>query len=160
MIYQFGDTRFLPSGLDAQVIGERLAQLPSLDPAAVVEDARPELSPLHDAFTWDANRALQLVQINEARYLVASIVKVTVLDDGTRIVGDRAFVHVSQERTSEGPSYLPRLDVLSDLDYRAQFLAQAMSELRSWCDRYHDLSELAPIFAAISATKKSKKIAA
>jgi hypothetical protein len=35
-----------------------------------------------------------------------------------------------------------------------------MSELRSWCDRYHDLSELAPIFAAISATKKSKKIAA
>ena len=64
--------------IDAQVAGEELARISDsqggeLTPAAVVEAATPEASPLHPAFTWDDSQAAVEYRLQQARHLIRSI---------------------------------------------------------------------------------------
>lgn len=78
--YAFRAGARLKQGLDANKIGEEIAALRderSVIPApAVVEAARPEASAMHDHFEWDDTAAADQWRLDQARYLLRSIVTV------------------------------------------------------------------------------------
>ena len=78
--YAFRQGARLKQGLDANRIGEEIAALRderSIIPApAVVEAARPETSAMHDHFEWDDTAAADQWRLDQARYLLRSIVTV------------------------------------------------------------------------------------
>lgn len=155
MVYRFGQGARL-AGLDPQTVGERLAQLredlgPGFRPAAVVEDATPDESPLHAAFTWDDTEAARKRREDEARYLIRHVyvVRPSQQDQPEREV--RAFVSVLERQTEED-RYMPVVQAMSDDDYRGQIVDRALREAIAWRHRYEDIREFGRIFAAIDQT--------
>lgn len=148
----------LPDRLDYQVVGERLEHLretlgAGFAPSRVVEDARPEDSPLHEAgFTWDATEAHQKLLEQEAAYLVRNVISIDTGPDGVERT-TRAFVSIV-ERESQERRYLPIVTALSDDEYREQILHTALKEALSWRRKYDELREFARIFEAIDRTAK------
>lgn len=115
---------------------------------AVVEEARPESSPIHKYFTWDDTQAAEAYRRWQARMLIASV---RVIYDGAKeATSVRAFVNViSNDGEQNERGYIGIARVLSDKDLRAQMLDDAMSEINEWRERYNHLTELASIFDAI-----------
>ena len=113
-------------------------------PAAVVDAARDPAHPLHPAFVWDDTEAAERYRQHQARVLVNSI-RVVVTGGGV----ERRTAYVSVQVREGGRAYLPTSVALSDEEYRAQALAEALASLRGWRERYRHLTELADVFAAI-----------
>jgi hypothetical protein len=115
MIYQFKNGSHLAG--DAQTIGERLGEIESasggLTPEAVVRDARSAASVLHPLFEWNDARAADQWRLEQARYLIRSVIVVVEpsepAEDQRTI---RAFVPISG--TEENRTYVPTLRALSD----------------------------------------------
>lgn len=144
MIYKPAPGTFLPK-LDYQAVGERLTELQDgegFTPAMVVEDAKPETSPMHPAFTWDVQKAAQKCWEEEAGYLIRHIVAVD--DDGKE---GPSFVSV--QRDGRPQAYESTQSAMEDATIRKQVLDGALAELKAWQRRYHRLKELADIFTAI-----------
>lgn len=151
-VYRFRQATAVKASLDPQAVGEELARIREVTgagftPAAIVEQARPETSPLHNAFSWGltAEQALQRVLENEARYLIRHVV---IYREEMAEPYSPAFFSVAIDRY-ESNEYLPLYEVLSDEAYRAQLVAEALKALRQWRARYHDLDELRSVFRAI-----------
>lgn len=90
-----------PKGVPAQVVGDeleriRIANGEQLNAKQVVDEARAEGAPLHDAFTWDDSEAGELWRAREARELIRSV---CILVVGSK--PEPAFVNV----TIEGVQY-------------------------------------------------------
>jgi len=152
---------------DAQVIGERLGSLSNkagrLEPEVVVEDAKNEASPLHPYFTWDDTEAARQHRLEQARLVIRSI---TVSYEELPSTGPRefkAYVKIGQAESGDAP-YMQTLRVFKDSELRTQLVAQALSELQSWRERYNHIAELSEVFAAIDVASerpaKPKKRAA
>lgn len=162
MVYRFAVGAHLPKGLDAQTVGDRLAQLrddlgAGFRPGAVVSDAESALSPLHPAFTWDDGEAARKRREDEARYLIRHVVVVREAetpDQQPREV--RAFVSVV-ERVSEQDRYMPVVQAMSDDEYRDQIVDRALREAIAWRHRYEDIKEFSRIFAAIDRTAQQRR---
>jgi hypothetical protein len=138
--------------LDAQGTGEHLEALRGdgdLTPEAVLKDATKKRSPLHIAFEWDDSAAAHQHRLNQARYMLRSIV--VVLDDAPEAEPIRAFVNVAA--TSEH-RYTHIQIALSDETMREQLIAKARSEMEGWRRRYTQLHELSAVFAAIDGLFK------
>ena len=64
--------------LDAQATGAHLYKLlkseHQLTAAIVLRDAKKARSPLHDHFEWDDGEAAQQYRLNQARYVLRSVV--------------------------------------------------------------------------------------
>ena len=124
-----------------------------LDPAVVVESARPETSPLHDQFQWDDSAAAHAYRLWQARMLIR--VRVSVLAEDTDPV--RVFVSLRDDRVQgrepgEG-GYRVTEAVLKDPAMRARMLREALADIASWKRKYSALKELAGIFAAIDRAR-------
>lgn len=120
-----------------------------LRPAAVVEAARPEDSPLHGAFCWDDTEAARRYRLDQAQRLIRSF-RVTV-DDGGKQFSVPAFVNFSTDRTggkSENPYRLLE-DTKDDADLLAVAESDAMEQLRGIKERYSHLKRLGDIWDAI-----------
>lgn len=120
----------------------------ALHPESVVDEARPESSPLHGFFTWNNNEAAELYRRWEARKLIQSVrIIYEGKKDGTVV---RAYVSliVNDER-----GYYGMARVLSSSDLRAQLLETALKEAESWMTRYEHLKELSEIVQAIQRAK-------
>jgi hypothetical protein len=161
-VYRFKEAAHLPTGLDAQLVGERIARLKELGGGftaeKVVDDARSESSPLHAAFTWDDAVAAERQRLSEAGYLVRSIVTIRKEADGSERE-DRAFVPVVVREVEER-RYLPIATAMSDDDYREQVLRRALGEMLTLRRKYRDLEALARIFAAIDETAEQLTLVA
>ncbi len=135
-------------------IAEELAALAKrgrLVPKRVVAWARAHRrSILHSCFEWDDRKASEQYRIWQARELIVSV-EVTYPD------GKRRQVYVSpvQARPS-GEGYHRLVDVMSDKERRAEFLAQALDELERVCAKYEDLCELAGVRAAVRLARQQK----
>jgi hypothetical protein len=147
MVFKFKAGARFPGKVDAQLAGERILSLGSTEPEAILEDARPDDSPTHGAFTWDQEEAAHKQHLWEARNLANHIVRIVQLPDGSS-VEQPAFVSVV-DRESQERRYMPTVQVLEDPDYRDQILLRALNEAISWRKRYDDLHEFARVFAAI-----------
>lgn len=117
-----------------------------LQPAAVVDAARPKSSPLHDRFDWNDSEAAAKYRIWQARQLIS--ITLTVIDSqDANAPAEKMWVSLTSDRKADG-GYRPLVRVLSDADMREQLLADALADLEVFRLKYGRLAELAKVFAA------------
>ena len=107
-------------------------------PAAFVEAARDETSPLHALFDWDDEREAQQWREHRARQIIG---RVRVVLNGTRTPA-----HVSVTVTTSGGArrgYVAVESAMSDRDLRSQVFAQAAAGLNGWRTRLSAFNEAA-----------------
>jgi hypothetical protein len=107
----------------------------------VVRAAPPPDSPLHDAFVWDPDKAAHLYRIRQAQDIIQAYVILIPSPRGD--VEVRAFVSLGSDRLNPGGGYRPIGAVLSNAEWRAEFLRTALAELDAFRRRYATLEELA-----------------
>jgi len=132
-----------------------LAHGGELRPEAVVDAARVETSPLHQSFDWDDTEAAQRWRVHQARQLIRAVVT---YDPTGQERGDpcRVFVSLTSDRTKNGRGYRLTTDVLSDAEQRAQLLADAIAEMKTFREKYRRLRELADVFAAMALVEEDQ----
>lgn len=144
------------ASVDPTYVGQTVERLASISedgtcsPGSLVEEARPESSPLHPLFEWDDSVAGELWRKQEAR----SVIKAVVLKspETEKPISAPAFLNVKKPASSEkkqSQGYVPLATVLSDEDLHRQALASALASVRSLQKRYEALSELSPVWEAL-----------
>jgi len=113
-------------------------------PERVVEEAKVETSPLHDSFNWDNTDAAQKYRVHQARNLI----RCTVVYEERTEKYIKTFVSLSSDRDNGG-GYREVIIVLKDTDKKAEMLADALSELQAFQNKYNSLVELCEVFDAI-----------
>jgi len=139
--------------VDAQLFGDTVEAVSERNngvcpPSALVDEARPDESPLHPMFEWDDWVAAEAFRRDQARHHIRELRIVTDTDGGTEHV--QAFVHVirvSGDRLHEGYRLTSLIVECAD-EYR-QVMDEALSGLRAWERRYRHLSELGQVFDVI-----------
>lgn len=110
----------------------------------LVDEARPESSPIHDLFEWDDPVAAELYRTQQARAVIRAL---RVVRDGEPQDGP-SFVHVAiPDGEGVRNGYLGTDAALTE--YREQVLSDAVSAMRGLQKRYGWLSELEPVFDAL-----------
>ena len=106
--------------------GLRLVQLTPkngrLHPSVVVQDAKSLLSPLHDWFEWNDQKAAKKHRLNQARELIRSI-DIVELSSKKR---HRAFVQVEKI----GYRYTP--EIIDNVDLIAVVYRDLLERMRYW----------------------------
>lgn len=156
MVYRFKDAARL-GHLNAAACGEVLQSLDGerrLTPANVVAVARPVESPLHGGFEWDDSAAAEAYRLDQARYILRSIVVVRDADNPKSAI--RAFVTVTGDETpADKPQtiYISIEAALADPVKRDEIVSRARRELDEWRDRYKQIREFSDVFAAIDRVR-------
>jgi hypothetical protein len=143
--------------LPPEIAGSHLEQLRSdhghLTAEMVLEDARPAKSPLHDAFTWDDSEAAHKYRLEQARYIIRSVVYLPAEMTDPEPV--RAFVRVQPN----GDEHYTSLHVaMGDEELRRQVVLRALKELQEWRRRYAAYRELAAIFASADKVEEEVRV--
>lgn len=126
-----------------------------LTPAAVIEDARPESSPLHGSFTWDDTVAAGKYRIIEAQRLIRSFT-VEVVDRGRKYESP-VFIGVSSDRddAAENNPYRMARDVAENENLLAVAERDALDQLKALKARYEHLKRLKAVWDAIDAAAEA-----
>lgn len=114
-----------------------------LRPEDVVVFAKNPRTALHSWFTWDDTAAAREHRLWQARQVIRVCVTVQDNQQGPPL---RTYVSLYEDRGQDG--YRLLTDVMSDEEMRDKLLTQALSELRTWQEKYRQLEKLVPIFAA------------
>jgi hypothetical protein len=128
-----------------------------LRPAAVVEAAKDEESPLHGAFEWDDGEAAQKYRLLQAQTLIRSF-KVEIERNGqTHTVP--VFIGISTDRTGEKSDNPYRLleQVTKKPDLMKIAVQDALAQLDALRNKYAHLQELADVWAAVDKHTKRHK---
>lgn len=120
----------------------------NLRPETVVEFAKNPETALHGRFNWEDTEAAHKWRLHQARQVLRVYVHMD-LPKHEEPVRVRAFVSLPIDRASNGQGYRPIDYVLRNDDLRAQMLASAKRELKSFREKYRTLTELSEIHAAI-----------
>jgi hypothetical protein len=137
--YRWQSNLPVPPRVDADVFGAVVEKLANGDPPstvpprAIVDEARPRRSPIHQMFDWDDARAGEKFRAMQARKYVAQLEIVIVEVKGTRAVSTRGFFSV-HDGSSRG--YVPRHRILGDRDLKLQVIATARRELEIYINKY------------------------
>jgi hypothetical protein len=113
-------------------------------PAAFVEEAQDETSPLHDLFEWDDTVEAQKWREHKARTIIG---RVRIVVNGTRTPAHVAVTITQGERTRSG--YVPVEVAMSRDDLREQVFAQAIAGLAGWRRRLAAFQEAADAVSLI-----------
>ena len=128
-----------------------------LRPAAVVEAAKNEDSPLHGAFEWDDGEAAQKYRLLQAQTLIRSF-KVEIERNGqTHTVP--VFIGISTDRTGEKSDNPYRLleQVTKKPDLMKIAVQDALDQLDALRNKYAHLQELADVWAAVDKHTRRHK---
>lgn len=120
-----------------------------LRPAAVVDAARDENSPLHGAFCWDDTEAARLYRLDQAQRLIRKFhVKIETSGKTENIP---VFIAVSSDRKSdkENNPYRLTTDIAKDATLLAVAENDALEQLRGIRNRYTYLKRLKEVWSAI-----------
>jgi len=153
----FGDDK-------AQVYGRHLERLQKrfgyLQPELVVDDARADDSPLHEAFEWNNRKAAGDWRKWQARHLMNTIVTVKIIDGEEKEA--RAFYNVTicQDAEEETKKVYISLDSAFKHDHLAsQIIERAKAELIGWKNRYATYRKIREQFAdVLDAIEKVKTV--
>lgn len=161
MVYSWKPGAITPPVLP-QIAGERLEEIRRqhngrMTPADVVNDARPESSPLHPAFEWNDATAAESWRREQAGYMIRHIAVEVTKDEASEPTVIRAFVSVTEGKATH---YASTAAALSDPDLRAQILRRAWGELQAWRKRHDELVEFSSVFAAMDSFVPKLKTAA
>jgi hypothetical protein len=100
-------------------------------------------------FEWDDTKAAELHREQTARTMINSI-RVVHEDPGSK--PSRLYVNVVLANNEKG--YVTTARVMSEADLYNQMLDDAMKLLKSFRERYQELSELEPVFKAVVEVEK------
>ena len=121
-------------------------------PEKVVDAARAEEHPLHGSFEWDDSVAGEQYRIHQARNIIR--VNVEVIGPKEKETEARVWVSLTPDRKEAGGGYREVVSVLSDKEMRAQMLADALAEMRTFEAKYARIKELAAVFAAMRKARR------
>ena len=137
--------------VDAQTAGDELERIHAkngcLEPAAVVEESRPEDAPLHSLFEWDDPKAAEKYREIQAGTIIRAIVAVDAGGHSGESV--RAFVHVQD-------TYQPMSVVVKSRDLMEELQGTALRELQAFQRKYRSLQKVSafkPVFKAIDVVQ-------
>jgi hypothetical protein len=107
---------------DPQVVGERIEALrrqhgDTLRPADIVDDARPQSSPLHGHFNWDDSSAAEAYRRVQARRLMSAVYVIYDDPHGMPKEPTRAYVSINPEGAA--PTYVRQRDAASTPSFTA-----------------------------------------
>lgn len=147
------------SKLDAQAVGteiERIRRERGEHAGAedVLQEAKADYSPLHDAFNWDDEAAAHEHRLETARSLLRSV-HVVIITPQRKEFTARAFVSTPTPSTPGKHTYTSTEYAMGDPDLRAEVLKQALRELAALRRKYVELSELAEVFSALDDVLKT-----
>lgn len=114
----------------------------AITPEAVVEEARPEDSPLHDDFEWNDTEAARKFRIDQARKMISLVIRVA--DDKPPVRG-----YVNVERGVNKGRYMSIQKVVEDGDLWAVVLANARRELQIFTSKNRRYKQFAKLIAAM-----------
>lgn len=157
MIYQY--SAGYRGKQNAQAMGEaceRIEQRGVLTPAALVDEARPEDSPIHDSFEWDDEIAAEKYRCTQAGYYIRHLEAIPV-DTGKPMPAFLSATPVSAKGGSNG--YVSIETALASEPTRAIVLERAKRELTAFREKYEELEELADVFAAIDEVTAIERVA-
>jgi hypothetical protein len=117
-----------------------------LTPRLIVEDARPETSPIHNHFEWDNAVAAEAYRLEQARDLVRSV-RVSYTAPSGREEKTRAFVNLQREG-APSRDYTPVEEVAADPVLQALALREAERAWRELYERYKHLDEFLKLVAS------------
>jgi len=124
-----------------------------LRPEDVVKFARKSSTALHKKFEWNDSKASHEYRLWQARELIVRVR----FHHKDREGPIQAYVSLKSDRGLAKGGYRRLIDVLGDDELRKELFNQAMEELNYWQDKYDELSELAPIFAAAAKVEKTRR---
>ncbi len=119
-----------------------------LRPTDVVKYATNPKTALHKKFEWDDNKAARAYRIWQARELITEYV--VVIAQTSKPV--QVYVSLAADRLAKGGGYRCITDVMSNANWRKEFLKQAFNEAELFRQKYEGLKELNLIFKAIKLT--------
>ncbi|GAC1339750.1 MAG: hypothetical protein NVSMB20_16000 [Bradyrhizobium sp.] len=123
-------------------------------PGLLVVASRPARAPLHGVFEWDDARAAEAYRVEQAKALIRNIVVVSEQEEiGTSV---RAFVSVVS-RSVDHAVYVPVDVAMSEPDYRAQVLANALRDMEAFSAKYRHLCELDEAFSGMAKARRRIK---
>jgi len=132
----------------ADVAGAVIAGLPEITPAALLDAARAKNSPIHNCFEWDDSKAADSFRLRQSYKLIANLV-ITV-----EKVETRAYHMTVDVQSNSGPGtrvYASLEDAMANPETREAILRRARRDFERYRDKYRNLEELAPLFAAFEA---------
>ena len=108
-----------------------------ITPQALVEEARPISSPIHNQFNWDDEEAAEQYRLWQARELIK---KVTITFEKRKVFGfHNVKVNIDNTLTQ---GYVSSVRIMSNQDLRNQVIQQALKQLLYWQDQYKTYTEL------------------
>jgi len=117
----------------------------------VLKEASAQTHPLHGYFEWDDTAAAHQYRLEQARLLLRSVL---IVDSTLARKPLRAYV--AFDEPDHMADYVPMAEALSNSEYRAGLVSEAIDELRSWLARYDHLKELRGVCRAVSKALKGK----
>lgn len=130
-----------------QAVGAELERIRAtkgtLIPADVLEAAKAEDSPLHNAFEWDDTAAAHQHRLNQARRLIVSI---RILNSP---VGKPTTAFVSVKTPSKGREYVPTVEAMTDDELRERVLAEVRTFIESLERRYAHFQEVSDLLGGL-----------
>lgn len=124
-----------------------------IDPHAVLEEAKPEGSILHEAFEWEDSLAAEQWRLSQARSLVNSV--------SVEILGKKqdafhsVIVEIKGERTR---GYVSTERMISDDALKQQVKTSALREIQYWQDKYAEIEELDNLINVEKLTELKRSI--
>jgi hypothetical protein len=120
-----------------------------LCPEHICKAAEDDASPLHGFFIWDDAKAANEYRLWQARELIATYWIVEPVSNEPI----RMLISLGSDRKAN-QGYRFSADVLANPEQREEWLGMALGELERWRRTYGALTELKPVFAAISRVLK------
>lgn len=121
-----------------------------LRPVDVVNEARSEKHPLHNAFEWDDTVAAEAYRIEQAKELI----RVQVVVIGNNPTPVRAFINLRCHRGTDNGGYRVMANVLNDREMLEELKNDAAQELMAFEQKYSRIKELADVFSAAAAFRR------
>ena len=125
---------------------QRLGSEGRLTPANLVEEARPEESPMHKAFEWDDAKAAENYRKQQATQMIRAIVvrESDVVSGGSESVQVKVF-----NQPEKGGVYESLRTILLDEEKSGSLMDKAKAELRTFRIKYSQLERLARLMVEI-----------
>ena len=154
MVYKWAEGSRI--NLPVEVVGREINRVQkrhggTVSRAQLVEQCRPPGNPLHGQFTWDDRLAGIERRLDQAGYLLRSVVMVRAEQPDAQPV--RAFVSVSilvDPDEKQSMVYTSFERAMSDPDLKEQVLSQALSDWHSFKRKYGAIEVLANGIAAMN----------
>ena len=145
MVYQWKSGSRIKA--NAQASGELFEQLSKteegLTARSLLEANKPKSAPLHSEYEWDNKKAAEEWRLHQSRHFINSLSIVTTVKEKETPV--RAFFI-----TTEANKYEPITAIVQEENKYNSLLSTALSELKAFERKYNTLTELTPVFEAIS----------